>query len=254
LFSSSSDRGIAAISFAGFASFYAVGRMRVEMSPAARADRSLSSVEVRGLEARHYDLFMNVVTAGTYPFFIRRAIREMGIQPDDAILDLGSGSGRNACLMARYLDGRGRIVGLDIGEEMLAQARRRCRRLPNVTFEKRSIDGLLPYAEEFDRVFISFVLHGFLQQGRLQIIANARRALRPGGRFFILDYNEFEPAQASSLVRLAFGLECPLAAGFVRREWGQILTGQGFVPLPARLYYWNYVRLLEAEKRPDGPA
>jgi ubiquinone/menaquinone biosynthesis C-methylase UbiE len=224
------------------------------MSPAAGTDRSLSSVEVKGLEARHYDLFMNFITAGTYPFFIRRVIRDMGIQPDDAILDLGSGTGRNACLMARYLEGRGRIVGLDIGEEMLAQARRRCRKLPNVTFQQRSIDEPLPHAEEFDRVFISFVLHGFLQQVRLQIIANARRSLRPGGRFFILDYNEFEPARASWPVRLAFGLECPLAAGFVRRDWKQILTGEGFVPLPARLYYWNHVRLLEAEKRPDGPA
>ena len=48
----------------------------------------------------------------------------MAIQPEDAILDLGSGSGRNACLMARYLSDRGRIAGLDVGVEMLEQARR----------------------------------------------------------------------------------------------------------------------------------
>ena len=39
--------------------------------------RSDSKVEVTGLEARHYDFFMNLITGGTYPFFIRRAIREM---------------------------------------------------------------------------------------------------------------------------------------------------------------------------------
>ena len=62
--------------------------------------------------------------AGTYPFFIRRVVRDMAIQPEDAILDLGSGSERNACLTARYLSDRGRIAGLDAGVEMLEQARR----------------------------------------------------------------------------------------------------------------------------------
>jgi uncharacterized protein (DUF1684 family) len=38
---------------------------------------------------------------------------------------------------ARHLSDAGRIVGLDIGVEMLAQARRRCRHLPNVTMEKQ---------------------------------------------------------------------------------------------------------------------
>ena len=89
-------------------------------------DRSDSKVKVEGFEAPHYDLLMNLITVGTYPFFIRRVVRDMAIQPRDAILDLGSGSGRNACLMARYLSDQGRIVGLDIGEKMLAQARRRC--------------------------------------------------------------------------------------------------------------------------------
>jgi ubiquinone/menaquinone biosynthesis C-methylase UbiE len=86
--------------------------------------RSDSKVEVEGFEARHYDLLMNLITAGTYPFFIRRVVRDMAIQPEDAILDLRSGSGRNACLMARYLSDRGRIAGLDVGVEMLEQARR----------------------------------------------------------------------------------------------------------------------------------
>ena len=84
-------------------------------------DRSLSKVEVTGAVARHYDLMINLITGGTYSFFIRRVIRAMDIRPDDAILDLGAGTGRNACLMARYLGGRGRIVGLDIGEEMLSR-------------------------------------------------------------------------------------------------------------------------------------
>jgi len=180
-------------------------------------------------------------------------VRDMAIQSEDAILDLGSGSGRNACLMARYLSGGGRIVGLDIGVEMLAQARRRCRYLPNVTMEKQRIEETLHYREEFDKVFISFVLHGFVQEDRLRIVDNVYRALRPGRQFLILDYDEFEPEQSFWPVCFAFRhLECPLATDFVRRDWRAVLREQGFGDFQTHRYYFGYVRLLGAEKLEIG--
>jgi demethylmenaquinone methyltransferase/2-methoxy-6-polyprenyl-1,4-benzoquinol methylase len=222
------------------------------MSVNGSFDRSVSKVEVAGAEARHYDLLMNVITGGTYPFFIRRVVRDMAIQPEDAILDLGSGSGRNACLMARYLSGEGRIAGLDIGPEMLAQARRRCRYLPNVTMEKQRIEEPLLYRNEFNKAFISFVLHGFVQEDRLRIVDNVYRALRPGGQFLILDWNEFEPERSFWPVRFAFRrIECPLATDFVRRDWRAVLREQGFGDFQVHRYYFGYVRLLGARKAGD---
>ena len=70
---------------------------------AKQYDRSDSKVEVTGFEARNYDLMMNLITGGTYPFFIHRVIREIDINPDDHILLLGLGTGRNACLMRKYI-------------------------------------------------------------------------------------------------------------------------------------------------------
>lgn len=212
-------------------------------------DRSVSKVEVTGFEARHYDLLMNVITGGTYPFFIRRVVRDMHVQPQDHILILGSGTGRNACLMHRYLSAEGRIVGLDIGEEMLTQARRRCQGMSNVTFEQRRAEAALPYQGDFDRVFMSFVLHGFVQEDRLRIVRNAYRALKPGGALQILDYAHFDPARSGWLIRTIFGrLECPLATDFARRDWEMVLREQGFDRFEAQHYYFGYVRLLTAHK------
>jgi demethylmenaquinone methyltransferase/2-methoxy-6-polyprenyl-1,4-benzoquinol methylase len=218
------------------------------MTPESSQGRPLSKVEVTGAEARHYDLLMNVVTGGTYPLFIRRVVRDMGLRPGEAVLDLGSGTGRNATLMARHLGESGRVLGLDVGDEMLAQAQRRVRSRPDVAFQKRRIEEPLPFEGEFDVAFLSFVLHGFVQEARLRILDNVHRALRPGGRLLILDYEEQEPDEASWLVRLVFRAECLLATDFVRRDWKALLTDKGFGRFREVGYYGNNVRLLEGVK------
>lgn len=210
--------------------------------------RSDSKVEVTGFEARHYDFFMNLITGGTYPFFIRQSVREMQIQPADHILVLGSGAGRNIGLMNKYLSEEGRVLGLDIGPEMLEQSQRRFKHLSHIGIENRRVDEPLPYQEEFDKVFISFVLHGFIQEDRLQIIANAQRALRPGGEFIILDYNEFELERSPWLVRFAFKMECPLATDFINRDLQAVLRDHGFDEFRVHPHYQGYVRLLAARK------
>jgi ubiquinone/menaquinone biosynthesis C-methylase UbiE len=210
--------------------------------------RADSKVEVTGFEARHYDFFMNLITAGTYPFFIRHVVKAMQIQPDDAILDFGCGTGRNISLMNKYLSGQGRVLGLDIGTEMLEQAQRRFANHPRLTIEKRRIEEPLPYQDEFNKVFISFVLHGLIQEDRLEVIANAYRALMSGGEFLILDYNEFDPRHSPWPVRFAFNLECPLATDFIGRDLPGMLREQGFAGFHVHLYYLGYVRLLVASK------
>jgi len=212
--------------------------------------RSDTKVEVKGFEARHYDLLMNTITGGTYPFFVRKVVQEMRIQPNDKILSLGCGTGRNLCLMNKYLSPQGRIVGLDIGPEMLEQARRRCGGFPHIAIENQRIEEPLLYQEEFDKVFISFVLHGFIQEDRLKIIANARRALVPGGEFIILDYDEFDLKRSPWPVRFAFEkVECPLATDFIGRDLQAVLREQGFDGFRTHPHYLGYVRLLAARRK-----
>jgi demethylmenaquinone methyltransferase/2-methoxy-6-polyprenyl-1,4-benzoquinol methylase len=97
----------------------------------------------------------------------------MDIQEGQSILDLGSGTGRNECFMAEKVGHRGRVLRLDISREMLNIARKRCQSYPWVQFNKKRIEALLSYREEFDKVFISFTLHGFENDQKIKIIRNA---------------------------------------------------------------------------------
>jgi len=83
----------------------------------------------------------------------------------------------------------------------------------------------------------------------IEIISNAYRALKPGGVFCILDYNEFD------LERLGFPLrwvfirgECQLASEFLRLDLKKMLSSQGFTRFQEELFLRGYLRLLRATR------
>lgn len=208
-----------------------------------------SKVEVGPDEARHYDLLMNVISLGYYPLLIKKVIGKMDIQPGQSILDLGSGTGRNDCLMAQKIGPRGKILGLDISKEMLSLSRRRCRPYANVQFREQRVETLLTYQEEFDKVFISFVLHGFEDAQKVRIISNAYRALKPGGLFYILDYNEFDLERLWFPLRWVFAHgECQLALEFLSLDLKGMLSSEGFTSFKEELSVREHLRLLKAAK------
>jgi len=208
-----------------------------------------SKVELGPAEARYYDLFLNLLSLGQYSHFIKGVVDKMGINPGQSILDLGSGTGRNDRYMAEKLGSQGRIVGLDISDEMLARAWKRCRGYPSVVFEKQRIELPLPYEEEFDKVFISFVLHGFEDDQKVGIISNAYRALKLGGSFYILDYAEFDIDRMWLPLRCAFARgECQLAVEFLKLDIKGMLCAQGFTEFKEELFFRRHLRLLSAVK------
>jgi len=210
---------------------------------------SRSKVEIGEWGARYYDLFLDLLSLGCYSHFIRDVIEKMNIKPGQSILDLGSGTGRNDCLMAQKIGSQGKIVGLDISNEMLSQSLLRCREYPNMSFEKQRIELPLAYKEEFDRVFISFTLHGFEDNQKLGIIRNAYRALKPGGAFYILDYAQFDLGRMWFPLRWAFTRwECQLAVEFLKLNIKEMLRSQGFTDIKEEFFLKGHLRLLKAVK------
>jgi len=208
-----------------------------------------SKVEIKGWSARHYDLMMDLFFLGTHRRFMRRILARMGVAPHDAILDLGSGTGRNACLMMKLLGSTGRVLGVDTGEEMLRQSRSRCRAYPQVAFLKARIEEPLDLDGEFDKACLFLVLHGFEDADKERIIANAHRALRSGGTLWILDYNRFDLDKLGPVLRWAFTrIECELAVEFLRLDLEALLSRTGFGHFVSHEFLRGCLRLLGARK------
>jgi len=84
-----------------------------------------SKVEISGRWGPYYDRLMDLLFLGTYPRFMAQVISKMQIESGDEILDLGSGTGRNICLVVNKSDSVGRIVGVDISSDKFRGAAHR---------------------------------------------------------------------------------------------------------------------------------
>ena len=111
-------------------------------------------------------------------------LKLIGTTPVDALLDLGTGTGRILQLLSGIYR---RAVGIDASRDMLSVARSNLDKAGIVKASVRQGDILnLPLeGQDFDLITVHQVLH-FLDQPELAI-AEAARVLRPGGRLLIVD-------------------------------------------------------------------
>ncbi|OSS41845.1 methyltransferase, UbiE-COQ5 family [Desulfurella amilsii] len=207
--------------------------------------KSLSKVEVKGLEALFYDELISLVSGFTYKKFLTQVINDMNIRQNQSILDFGCGSAMALCNFLTHT--KGQIIGLDIGKTMLYRAYKKCKYYKNVKIFKHDIRKKTPFL--VDKVFISFVLHGFEPKDREKIINSAYANLKQNGEFCILDYNEFDYYNKPLLFKKLFDhFECPLAVDFINIPIKEILRSVGFSGFYEYYYYRGLVRLLVAKK------
>ncbi len=208
-----------------------------------------SGVELKPFTAKYYDKLMNAISFGLYRNFIEKAVDDMGIEPGDKILDLGCGTGRNAALMAKHLSENGRITGMDVSEIMEKQFIKKFEADQRLTFIRQRADIPFDLEDQFDKILISFVIHGFPHEVRKKVIENVVKHLKPGGTFLLLDFAEFEMNKMPFHHRIIFKtIECKYAFDFIERNWKEILGQYGFGNFREKHYIRQYVRLLKATK------
>ena len=147
--------------------------------------------------------------------------------------DLGCGTGQFAAVVAPFVR---RVIAVDQSRAMLASARRRLAGLDNVELRPGELEALPVEDGELDAAALILVLHYAVDPSRT--LAEARRALRPGGRLLVVDMIPHEHEE----YRQQMG---HLWQGFSADQLGGWLEEAGF----KRCRY----RLLPADPRAKGP-
>jgi arsenite methyltransferase len=109
------------------------------------------------------------------------------LQPGEAVLDLGSGSGTDVFCAAVLVGESGRAVGVEITDEQLAKAARLRDRqgFSQVEFIEAHIEQLPFEDASFDAILSNGVINLSPFKGR--VFAEVARVLRPNGRLAIAD-------------------------------------------------------------------
>ena len=176
------------------------------------------------------------------------------LAPGEIVLDLGSGGGIDVLLSARRVGPTGKAYGLDMTDEMLELARRNAAEagVANVEFLKGRIEQIpLPDAS-VDVVISNCVIN--LSGDKHQVLAEAFRVLKPGGRFAVSDV--VVRGEVPSAVRRSMELWVGCVAGALEeQEFLRLLSEVGFESPsiePTRIYRSEDARAFLADAGLDA--
>lgn len=148
-----------------------------------------------------YDLLARVLTYGREGRFRQFMLRLARLQPGEAVLDVGCGTGTLAIAARRLVGADGRVTGVDASVEMVERARVKAVRAGrDLTFVQATAQEL-PFEDgQFDIVIGTLMLHHLPKPIRSTFFHEAERVLKPGGRLLLIDFGR--PLRESRLPRL----------------------------------------------------
>jgi SAM-dependent methyltransferase len=156
----------------------------------------------------------------------------------EVVLDLGSGAGADVLISARRVAPTGRAIGLDMTDEMLELANQNKARAgaTNVEFLRGTIENIPLPSNTVDVIISNCVIN--LSGDKDQVLREAFRVLKPGGRLAISDVvlTKALPEAAKKSMELWTGC---IAGALLDREYESKLRAAGFDQIsiePTRVY------------------
>jgi arsenite methyltransferase len=175
------------------------------------------------------DSEMNAVPEGAnLGFGCGNPVALASLKEGDAVLDLGSGAGFDAFLSAQRVGKTGRVIGVDMTPEMVAQAKENAKKgeYANVEFRLGEIEKLPVEDNSIDVIISNCVIN--LSPDKESVFKEGYRVLKSGGRLMVSDLvlaKELPDAIKDSVEAY---VGC-LAGAIKKDEYLELITMAGFM-------------------------
>ncbi|SHG41005.1 class I SAM-dependent methyltransferase [Winogradskyella jejuensis] len=116
-----------------------------------------------------------------------KLIRNLDIQPNDVIADIGAGSGYHVFKMAP-LAKNGKVYAVDIQKEMLnaIQQENKTQELDNIVLIQGTEKSTNLPEDSIDKILMVDVYHEF--SFPIEMLASMKKALKPNGEIYLIEY------------------------------------------------------------------
>jgi len=151
--------------------------------------------EVFSSVAARYDLMNDLMSAGVHRIWKDAMVEWLNPRPGWKTIDVAGGTGDIAFRiveMARRRGGEAAVTVCDINEKMVGEGKRRAEVAGEaaITWTVGDAEALPAPGASFDAYTIAFGIRNVTHIEKA--LAEARRVLRPGGRFLCLEFSQVE--------------------------------------------------------------
>lgn len=154
----------------------------------------LSKQETRDLyrkRAKRYDLAIWFYRLAGFRVdkYRRETVAALALKPGDIVVDLACGTGLNFPFLEQVVGESGKIIGVDLTDAMLDQARERVRTADWQNVELVHSDlAQYEFPAEVSGILSTFAITLVPEYG--EIIRSGAQTLKPGGRMAVLDFKK----------------------------------------------------------------
>ena len=138
----------------------------------------------------NYDLMNDLMSLGVHRLWKKNLIDWMNPQPDNRIIDVAAGTGDLAKMISKKNMDKNIFCCVEPNREMFETGKQKLKSFTNIRWYLNSAEQL-PFKEDtFDFYTISYGIRNVTNINKS--LEEAYRVLKPGGRFFCLEFSKVE--------------------------------------------------------------
>jgi len=149
------------------------------------------------------------------------------IKAGDVVLDLGCGAGFDAFLAAKKVGAGGKVIGVDMTDEMIKKAKENALKhhYKNTEFKLGDIENLPIENNSIDVIISNCVIN--LAPNKAKVFGEAYRVLKNGGRMYVSDIVLLKPLSAEQKNDEALIAGC-VGGALLKSDYIELINNAGF--------------------------